>query len=340
MHRLRSMLPLLLTVAVMLIGCQSKPIPAPPEQPAEETEALPAPQPQQDSPPSSALPAEPEPFPVTPPAIAIRPTQVQQGDFALLEVSHVPEGEVTIAVEGLKEQPRLYWQEERLVAFVGFPAAARPGRYPLTLTWADGAWEGEIEVVKKGFTEDRLVVTEEQTEIYYDPRQEADWAKVYSVRATSAPRPLWRGPFQKPLPGDLRVTTYFGEIRFVNGVETGRHSGMDFGAPTGTPILAPARGKVVLAEHLIVSGWTVILDHGMNLFTAYYHCDRVDVAPGDSVETGDQIGVVGSTGFSTGPHLHWTATIGNTPVDPWPLTQAAPLGVLPLADRLPAELKE
>lgn len=279
-------------------------------------------------------------MPATPPSIAVQPPRVLQGDIAVLSFDRSVQGEVKVSVEGLNEQPKVFRLEGKPVAFIGFPAGAKPGAYPVSATWPGGSWTGEIEVIHKRFTEDRLLVTEAQESVYYDPRQEEQWRKVFRLRSTSEERPLWRGAFRVPLEGDLRVTTYFGEIRFVNGVETGRHSGMDFGAPIGTPILAPARGKVILAENLIVTGWTIIIDHGMNLFTTYYHCERLDALPGDSVEPGDVIGIVGSTGFSTGPHLHWTATIGNTPVDPWPLTLGPVMGVLPLSERLPESLKE
>ncbi|HYG58023.1 MAG TPA: M23 family metallopeptidase, partial [Symbiobacteriaceae bacterium] len=232
-----------------------------------------------------------------------------------------------LRVEGLGEQPRVYVQQGRATAFVGIPANARVGDYPVTISWPGGEVQGSLEVVHKQFTEDRLVVTEELSQTYYDPRQADEWARLFERRSHSFPRPLWDGSFMQPLDGPLDITTYFGEIRFVNGVETGRHSGMDFGAPEGTPIRAPAPGRVVLAETMIVTGLTITIDHGMNLYTTYYHCSRIDVQPGDWVETGQVIGLVGNTGFSLGPHLHWTATIGNTPVDPWPLIQSSPLGI-------------
>jgi len=249
-------------------------------------------------------------------------------------------GEVAVRVKGLGEQPQVFMRDGRALAFLGFAANAKVGTYPITVTWADGSWTGEVAVVKKGFTEDRLIVGKELTDIYYDPRQDEEWRRVFAARSASEPRPIWRGKFQTPLAGHPEITTYFGEIRYVNGVETGRHSGMDFGASTGTPILAPARGRVVLAERLVVTGWTLIIDHGYNLYTTYYHCDRLEVAPGRWVEMGERIGTVGSTGFSTGPHLHWTATIGNTPVDPWPLTQRSLLGIMIRSASPPPGLEE
>lgn len=310
---------LLLTLCLLLAGCAGKPDVPPP--------ASSAPQMNGDSTPLAPLPAQAESLPETPPAITLEPAQVLQGDFAVLRIDRPLPGEVSLHVEGLQEQPQLYLLDRAPFALIGFPANAATGHYPVALTWEGGSWEGSLEVIHKEFTVDRLEVTEEQESVYYDPRQAEEWERLYRLRSTSQREPLWRGPFRKPLDGELIITTYFGEIRVVNGVETGRHSGMDFGAPTGTPILAPARGKVVLAEELIVSGRTIVLDHGLNLFTAYYHCEELQVAPGDWVEAGQQIGLVGSTGFSTGPHLHWTATIGNTPVDPWPLTEGRLAGL-------------
>lgn len=278
-------------------------------------------------------PVAPEPSPHV--RVLLQPERVLQGDFVTLRLDRPVTGEVKVTVKGLEEQSKVFLKDGAAVAFIGFPAAARVGTYPVSVTWEKGRWDGQLEVVRKQFTEDRLVVTEEQQAIYYDPRQEQEWKRVFDSRSRTLPEPLWRDAFRLPLAGPIKITTYFGEIRFVNGVETGRHSGMDFAAETGTPILAPARGKVVLAEKLIVTGWTIIIDHGVNLYTVYYHCNTVTVKTGEMVRPGEQIGTVGSTGFSTGPHLHWTATIGNTPVDPWALTKAPVLGLFPVTEVLP-----
>jgi hypothetical protein len=312
----------LLLLVALLAGCASTPTPPAPTPAAEQ----PSPQPPATATPEPAPTPAPPP-PPAPPQVTIQPVQVLQGEVAVLQLDKPVAGDLTVKVTGLNEQPKVFRLDGRPAAFLGFPAAAKVGTYPVTVTWPDGSWEGSVEVVRKQFTEDRLVVTEQQEATYYDPRQDEEWARLYERRSRSLPAPQWDGPFQYPLAGDLRITTYFGEIRFVNGVETGRHSGMDFGAPEGTPVLAPAPGRVILTENMIVSGHTIVIDHGMNLFTAYYHCSAIDVAVGDWVETGQVIGKVGNTGFSTGPHLHWTATIGNTPVNAWSLTEAAPMGV-------------
>lgn len=312
-----------LTLMLFLAGCSiggaKTPPPPPPQAETPPPTATPQPEPS-----PAPKPVEPAP-PRAPQAVLDRP-QVLQGDTGVVRLDLPVEGEVTVKVEGLDQQPRVFRLAGRPIAFVGFPANARVGRYPVTVTWPGGQAETALEVVHKKFTEDRLTVTAEQEATYYDPRQAEEWARVFALRSNSWSVPLWDGPFRKPLEGDVPITTYFGEIRIVNGTETGRHSGMDFGADEGTPVVAPARGRVLMAEKLIVSGHTIIIDHGMNLYTAYYHLSAYDVKPGDWVEPGQIIGRVGNTGFSTGPHLHWTATIGNVPVDPWPLTEAAPLG--------------
>jgi murein DD-endopeptidase MepM/ murein hydrolase activator NlpD len=94
------------------------------------------------------------------------------------------------------------------------------------------------------------------------------------------------------------------------------HSGADFPSPAGTPIAAPSAGRVVLARDLYFSGNTVILDHGLGLFSLLAHMSVVDVREGDLVPSGKVVGNVGATGRVTGPHLHWAVRLNGARVDP------------------------
>ncbi|SHJ44763.1 Murein DD-endopeptidase MepM and murein hydrolase activator NlpD, contain LysM domain [Dethiosulfatibacter aminovorans DSM 17477] len=139
--------------------------------------------------------------------------------------------------------------------------------------------------------------------------------RVQTARGNSDKEKYWEGKFILPF-DDFTLTTDFGEKRFVNDQLTStRHSGLDLAAPTGTEIHACNNGRVALAEYVTLTGNTLVIDHGMGLFTSYYHMDTIDVEKGDFLEKGDYVGTVGSTGFSTGPHLHWSISIYNTYVN-------------------------
>ncbi len=132
-------------------------------------------------------------------------------------------------------------------------------------------------------------------------------------RQSSAER-LWHGPFMPPVPST--VTSHFGTRSIFNGQARSPHSGADFPSLTGTPVAAPNAGRVVLAKDLYFSGKTVILDHGLGLFSLLAHLSVIGVHEGDSVAAGQAIGEVGATGRVTGPHLHWAVRAGGARVDP------------------------
>jgi murein DD-endopeptidase MepM/ murein hydrolase activator NlpD len=306
------------------------PPPAEAEQPAPEQSA-PAPvQPAGPADPPRTSPHEP-PAPqvvaVAPaPSLRLLPTEVLQGDYAEIAVFNLPPGlSLTAAVDQFPEPVKLFEWGGAYRGFVGVPAWGTPRSYPVEVTWEGGRLASTLQVVTKTFTADHLWVSAEVEQIRYDPRAAEDTRKVVRARSQSRPVPLWKGAFREPLQGP--ISTHFGEIRYVNGKEAGRHSGTDYAVPTGTPVRAPARGVVTLAEFLVVTGGTIYIDHGMNLFTGYLHLSKILVEPGEEVLPGQIIGEVGSTGFSTGPHLHWMATVGNVAVNPHLLVEGPPLGV-------------
>ncbi|MFQ5900063.1 MAG: M23 family metallopeptidase [Thermodesulfobacteriota bacterium] len=127
---------------------------------------------------------------------------------------------------------------------------------------------------------------------------------------------LWEGNFTMPLP-DTSITSSFGGRRIINGKPRKPHPGVDLKAKEGTRIYASNRGRVSIAEDIYFSGKTVILDHGMGVYTIYAHLSSIEVKTGQLVKKGETVGLVGATGRVTGPHLHWGVKVmGTAVVDP------------------------
>lgn len=123
--------------------------------------------------------------------------------------------------------------------------------------------------------------------------------------------------FVRPISKEARISSEFGSRRILNGIKTAGHSGTDYAMPIGTPLLAPADGIVkVVHPDMFYSGKTVLIDHGYGLFSSYSHMNEITVQEGQFVVQGQQIGTVGTTGRSTGPHLHFTMTWFGVRVDP------------------------
>lgn len=120
------------------------------------------------------------------------------------------------------------------------------------------------------------------------------------------------------------ITGVYGSQRVLNGVPKRPHFGVDVGGPTGTPVTAPAPGTVTLADDLYYSGNTVILDHGMGVFSTFLHLDTIAVSVGDKIKVGDAIGTIGETGRATGPHLDWRINLGTMRLDPETIVTGSP----------------
>jgi murein DD-endopeptidase MepM/ murein hydrolase activator NlpD len=155
----------------------------------------------------------------------------------------------------------------------------------------------------------------------FEARRPAELARIGAARAQSLSSDAgtgWQERFTRPAVGP--VTGVFGSQRILAGTPAAPHAGLDIGAKTGSPVTAPAAGVVRLAEGpFTLEGNLVMIDHGMGLVSAFLHLSRIDVKPGDVVQQGQRIGLVGGTGRATGPHLHWGLTWTDVRVDPAPL---------------------
>ena len=202
-------------------------------------------------------------------------------------------------------------------AIVGIDLDQGPGSLPIAVEMRGGATESAAVGVRgKHFPEERLTVP--KTYVEPDPatlrRIAREQKRLAALWTKIEPSRLWDGEFVAPTNGP--AGSPFGLRRFFNGEPRSPHAGIDFRAPEGAPVHASNRGRVVLADDLFFTGNTIVLDHGLGLFTMYVHLSRLGVRPGVLVDKGDEIGKVGMTGRATGPHLHFAVRVGEARVDP------------------------
>jgi murein DD-endopeptidase MepM/ murein hydrolase activator NlpD len=148
------------------------------------------------------------------------------------------------------------------------------------------------------------------------PVATAESEKLVALTSTVRAERLWHGPFRTPVPPGVPRTTDFGERRdYADGYIT-YHAGYDLAVPLATPVLAPADGIVVFSGQMQQRGNCIVVDHGWGVYTVYGHLSQIGVQEGQAVTQGQTIGLVGTTGLSTGPHLHWEVRLRGLPVDP------------------------
>ena len=179
-----------------------------------------------------------------------------------------------------------------------------------------------VTVLPKKYPEQHLKVQEGMVHLSAADQERADREnrRIREVIGRRSADKLWQETFEMPVSGP--VTGAFGVRRVYNGTPKGYHSGTDLAVPRGTPVAASGAGQVVLVGDYFYTGKTVFVDHGLGLFTAYFHLDAVTVDEGQRVAAGSELGRVGSTGRSTGPHLHWGVYLSGGKADPLSLLQA------------------
>ena len=211
-------------------------------------------------------------------------------------------------------------------AFVGLDLGLKPDLYlmKINIQNVEGEWEtinAEIGVTGKEFPTERLWVEEKfvtpPSSVKERIRRESD--VIGMVNSVITPHWLGSGKFIMPCEGE--ISSDFGLRRIYNNKPRSSHSGIDISLPHGEPVYASNSGQVVLASDLYYSGKTVIIDHGLGLFSQYMHFSRIHVKRGQFVSKGDLIGDIGATGRVTGPHLHWGIRLLGARVDPFALLE-------------------
>ena len=243
----------------------------------------------------------------------------------LPQTAAVPGGIVTVDLGPAKgAAPVVRYNKKRVMvvqsnghwqAVVGIPLSTRSGKQQLKL--AGRSQSLPFEVNQKNYAEQRLTIKNKRK---VNPNKE-DMKRIRGERGriNSALR-HWEQQeaidtrFTLPVKG--RLSSPFGLRRFFNEQARKPHSGIDIAAPEGTPIVAPAAGRIIETGNFFFNGNTMFIDHGQGLVTMYCHMNRIDVKPGQDVDQGETIGAVGQTGRVTGPHLHWSVSLNDARVDP------------------------
>lgn len=259
--------------------------------------------------------------------------QAGQGEYLCIYVNNIEPADDVILKTNLNNSADFYPSGNTRLLLLPISCSQKPGSYYLQINVQRNGQtyfsvRRSIRVLVRKYPIQNMKVSSKTAA----KRSSKLWAldKPYWEKglSKSADHPLWTGTFIRPAVGT--ISTQFGTLRTVNKSSSSRHSGVDISLAAGTPVRASQAGVVTLAMPLNISGNTVFVDHGCQLFSIYYHLSKITVKKGQIVKPGDLIGKVGSTGFSTGPHLHWSMELNHVYVDPAlfvnPIT--APVAVL------------
>ncbi len=207
--------------------------------------------------------------------------------------------------------------ENQWLALVGISLKIKPGAYYISVKPKNNDIQTRFTVVDKEYPAQYITLKNKRM-VNPNPndlkRIKADRIPIGKALRTWTEQEEVDTGFVAPVDG--RLSSLFGLKRFFNNQPRNPHSGLDIAAPAGTPIMAPAKAKVINTGNYYYNGNTVFLDHGQGLITGYFHMTDINVKPGQTVNQGDVIGTVGSTGRVTGPHLHWNVYLNRTKVDP------------------------
>ncbi len=260
------------------------------------------------------------------PEISVSADNVSQGDVLAIQVSRLFGGVLPTAESTLENltTPIVFFPvaEGTSVAFVPIMHNREAGEYTITVTAGEKTWTVPFTVSPGAFPRQDLTIdtTDETISEANSPAAYQQFRdKIHPLYDTADPEKYWEGVFITPAEG--RISTAYGLFRYTNGSTTpSRHAGIDIAADENAAVVAPNAGKVVFAEYLLNTGNTIVIEHGGGLKSYFFHMDALSAEVGQMVEKGQPIGLVGGTGYSTAPHLHYEVRIGNQTINPTLLT--------------------
>ena len=251
--------------------------------------------------------------------IYVQPARVRQGSAFLVVVDSPDAGAASVAFAG--EFFSFVREGERLFTILPVPANAVTGVMPFLVSVADRegrpalTQEVQIEISPADWPIEVVEIDDENSRLLDRGVVAEDLAVREAVQRAKTPERLWSGFFRQPTDGV--ITSTFGVRRSYNFAEPVEfHTGMDHAGALGALVIAPNDGIVAWIGETERRGRGLILDHGGGVFTTFWHLSSVVPSPGDPLVRGDLLGRVGSTGLSTGPHLHWEVVVHGVPIDP------------------------
>lgn len=250
--------------------------------------------------------------------VVVSPTDPQIGDTIAVIVQASTPTPPVVTVNGSRQYPVFLLPGNRYRALIPTSPLDAPGRMVIQVSGEGQTRNLAVGLRNRTFPTQRITLSPSQSSLGTDH----EFARVAAFKEVVTPERFWSGAMVRPNPG--QVSTVYGVRRYYNGVfaQDYYHRGVDYAAPTGSPVMAPAAGRIGLvgrvADGFELHGNTIGIDHGQGVLSIMIHLSRIDVNEGDFVQAGQVIGAVGSTGASTGPHLHWGLYVHGIAVDPVP----------------------
>jgi len=245
-------------------------------------------------------------------AISILPEDIYPGNIFVIKVNS--KDTPTAQFQGRLVN---FYLKEGLYIGLGFiDINTDPGNYLLSLNHGNETTTHSIEVKHKMFPVKNITLKSEKVFLSPDDEKRADneEALLKSIWNRITPNPLWTGNFIKPIDSD--ITSPFGVKRIINKKKQSRHRGTDYRGRVGTPIKSINNGNVVLSDNHFFGGNTIVINHGLGLYSVYLHLSQTNVSNGGQVNKGEVIGLVGNTGRASGPHLHLSVKLYGESINP------------------------
>ncbi len=250
------------------------------------------------------------------PALALPQAEPVPGGIAIIPLEASSDNDVPqVSFNGVRvlvARDGEHWQ-----AVIGIPLDTAPGDHEVRVQRGSKTQTQPFQVRDKAYATQHLTLkdkrkveptAEDLARIRHETAEIkaalAHWSESATVETAFTP------------PADGRLSSSFGLRRYFNGQPRKPHSGLDIAAAPGTPVTAPAAGKVISTGDYFFNGNTVFIDHGQGLVTMYCHLSRIDAQPGQRLAQGEALGAVGMSGRATGPHLHWGVSLNRAMVDP------------------------